>query len=225
MLNSIKILIIVTIVASGLFIPGCGTSTTTEKEAPLPPPQPSATELMQKQMNELKVENESLKKQVTECEESKRAITAHAAELETQLSELKEKQLPPTPEKIVITDFYETYNEALNLFRSRNYKKSAEIFLALIEQGIPTIRQDNCYYWLGECAYGEKKYEDAINYFQKVFTYKISEKKDESQLMIANSYLAMGNKQKAVEEYEKLLKKFPASPFVKRVKEKLEHLK
>jgi len=43
--------------------------------------------------------------------------------------------------------------------------------------------------------------------------------------MIANSYLAMGNKQKAVEEYEKLLKKFPASPFVKRVKEKLEHLK
>ncbi len=225
MLNPIRILTIVTIVSSVIFITGCGTTTTTEKEEPLPPPQPSATELMQKQMNELKAENESLKKQVTECEQSKRAITAHVAELETQLSELKEKQIPPAPEKIVITDFYKTYDEALNLFRSRNYKKSTEIFSALIEQDIPTVRQDNCYYWLGECAYGERRYEDAINYFQKVFTFKISEKKDESQLMIANSYLAMGNKQKAVEEYEKLLTKFPASPFVKRVREKLERSK
>ncbi|MBI4810668.1 MAG: tetratricopeptide repeat protein, partial [Ignavibacteriales bacterium] len=149
-----------------------------------------------------------------------------AAELETQLSELKEKQMPaPPPTKPIIADYRAAYDEALKLFRSRNYKDASAIFLSLLEQEIPVVRQDNCYYWLGECAFGEKKFNDAINYFQKVFTFKISEKKDESQIMIANSYLAMGDKVKAIAEYEKLLKKFPASPFVKRVKEKLVKLR
>ncbi len=43
-------------------------------------------------------------------------------------------------------------------------------------------------------------------------------------MMIANSYLAMGEKGKAKEEYERLIKKFPASPYVKRAKAKLSKL-
>lgn len=223
--NIISFSFVIILFTSHLFLFGCGGTIAVEKESELPPPPPSATEVLQKEMSDLKSENETLKKQISECEQDKRVITARAAELETQLSELKEKQIPtPPPTKPIIADYRTAYDEALNLFRSRNYKNASVIFLSLLEQEIPVVRQDNCYYWLGECAFGEKKFSDAINYFQKVFTFKISEKKDESQIMIANSYLAMGDKIKAIEEYEKLLKKFPASPFVKRVKEKLVKL-
>jgi TolA-binding protein len=203
---------------------GCSGSEEAKKE--IPPPPPSATETMQKEMNDLKSKNESLKKQVAKLEQDNRTAIAKAAELETQLTELKEKAAAPPPiiQKPIPTNARGSYKEALNLFRSRNYAEAASLFQSALDAGIQEKMQDNCYYWLGECAYGEKKYDEAIEHFQKVFTFKISEKKDDSQLMIGNSYLALGNKEKAKEAFERFTKKFPASPFIKRVKEKLGKL-
>ena len=203
---------------------GCSGSEETKTEVPLPPP--SATETMQKEMNDLKSQNESLKKQVAKLEQDNRTAVARASELETQLVELKDKAAAPPPvvQKPILTNARESYQEALNLFRSRSYIEAASLFQSALDVGIQEKMQDNCYYWLGECAYGEKKYNEAIEHFQKVFTFKISEKKDDSQLMIGNSYLALGNKEKAREAFERFTKKFPASPFIKRVKEKLGKL-
>ena len=65
-----------------------------------------------------------------------------------------------------------------------------------------------------------KDYKTAISNFEKVFAYKISEKKDDAAIMIANSYWVMGNKKEAVKEYKKFLEKYPASPYVKRAKDR-----
>ncbi len=217
-------LILSTITLFSLVIIGCSSSEEAKKEV-LPPP-PSVTEAMQKEMNDLKSQNESLKKQVAKLEQDNRTAVAKAAELETQLAELKDKAAAPPPvvQKPILANARENYKEALNLFRSRNYAEAASLFQSALDAGIMEKMQDNCYYWLGECAYGEKNYNEAIEHFQKVFTFKISEKKDDSQLMIGNSYLALGNKEKAKEAFERFIKKFPASPFIKRVKEKLGKL-
>ena len=204
---------------------GCGSSEEAQKE--MSPPPPSATETMQKEMNDLKSQNESLKKQVTKLEQDNRSAIAKAAEMETLLAEAKEKSAPLPP--LVVRQpmpggACENYKEALRLFNSRNYIEAASLFQSALDGGITEKMEDNCYYWLGECAYGEKKYDEAIKHFLKVFTFRISEKKDDSQLMIGNSYLAMGNKEKAKEAFERFTKKFPASPFIKLVQEKLAKL-
>ena len=226
MKNSLLKFNLILIVASIFLLCLIGCSGSEEAKKEIPPPPPSATETMQKEMNDLKSKNESLKKQVAKLEQDNRTAIAKAAELETQLTELKEKAAAPPPiiQKPIPTNARGSYKEALNLFRSRNYAEAASLFQSALDAGIQEKMQDNCYYWLGECAYGEKKYDEAIEHFQKVFTFKISEKKDDSQLMIGNSYLALGNKEKAKEAFERFTKKFPASPFIKRVKEKLGKL-
>lgn len=204
-----------------IFFVGCGTTEELEQEE-MPPPPPSATEILQKELNELKTENSVLKKQITTLEQENRNIVARSADLETQLADCNDKlraaETPP------IRDPQVTYQQALLLFNSRQYEQAAMLLQQLLEAGVPERLEDNCHYWLGECAYGSKRYREAIDHFRKVFSFRISEKKDESQIMIANSYYAMGNKIKAKEEYEILLQKFPASPYARRVKEKLQAL-
>lgn len=199
---------------------GCGTTEEAEKEE-IPPP-PSATELLQQELNGLRTENSVLKKQISTLEQDNRTSVAKSADFETQLADCNEKlkaaETPP------VTDPRVSYQQALLLFNSRQYEQASLLLQQILSTGVPERLEDNCHYWLGECAYGSRKYREAVDHFRKVFSFRISEKKDESQVMIANSYYAMGNKVKAKEEYEILLQKFPASPYAKRVKEKLQAL-
>lgn len=207
-----------------LALTGCSSSEESAKET-VPPP-PSATEMMQKQLADLQTQSDSLKRVVSTLEQNNRTATAHSADLETQLAEMKDKLTAATapPPKPSVENPRESYHKALELFHARNYSDAASLFQACLDAGIEEHLQDNCTYWIGECLYGQKQFNDAIEQLKKVFEYKISEKKDDSQIMVANSYLAMGKKVQARAEYEKLIKKFPASPFVKIAKEKLAKL-
>ena len=207
-----------------LILIGCSASEEQTKQQ-APPQQPSATEMMTNVMGDLKKQNDSLNTRLSKLEQDNRVAIAHAAELETQLTEMKEKIAaavpPPTPK---IANTRGQYEHAVELFRSRHYQDAAAELEGVLDAGAPTDLTDNCHYWLGECAYGMKNYKDAIEHFEKVFTFKRSEKKDDAQIMIANSYFAMGNKTQAKAEYQKFLDKFPASPYAKRAKERLGKL-
>jgi TolA-binding protein len=209
------------------FLVGCSSSKETQETLPWQI-QRSATEIMRDEMINLRASNDSLKRQITKLEQDNRATTAHAAELETQLMDMKTKLAstpPPPPPKPRVSNTRESYDHALQLFRSRDYDGAAAMFQSVLDAGAPEDLEDNCVYWIGECAYGEKQYRTAIEQFQKVFGFTNSEKKDDAQIMIANSYYAMGNKVKARAEYEALLDKFPASPYSKSAKAKLDKLK
>jgi len=210
---------------AGIFVTGWIGCKSSEEIKPEPvPAQPSATELLQQDLKNYKLENETLKQRLSKIEQDNRTLTARTAELETQLNDMKEKTVIPPPQKFVAADPLVTYHEAMTQFHERNYSKAASLFQSALDAGVPEIYQDNCDYWQGECAFGEKKFSKAIELFQKVFSFKISDKKDDSQLMIGNCYIAMGDKVKAKEAFEKFTKKFPASPYIKRVKEKLGKL-
>jgi TolA-binding protein len=229
-LNLVWTCCIIATVICAFVLSGCGgTAEEATKAVPPPspvPPQPSATEIMQQELKDLRALNDSCKEQLTRAELEKSAALARALELQNELADLKSKippPAPPPPPKPAITNMRESYLHALELFNSRKYKEASDIWQSLLDGGIERQWQDNCIYWMGECAYGQKHYKEAIEHFQKVFTFKISEKKDESQIMIANSYLAMGDKEKAREEYQTLLEKFPSSPYAKKVKARLGH--
>ena len=221
----------VAILIAAMMIFGCASSdeASMEKEEPKQPAQPSATEMMQKEMASLKEENSSLKDQLSKMEQDNRAATARAAEMETQLAEVKEHltSAPPSPPpavRSISSNRRDSYDEALNLFRSRKYGDAASMLEGVLESGSAGDLESNCHYWLGECSYAMKNYSGALDHLQKVFGYSKTSKKDDAQLMIANCYFAMGDKARAKAEYQKLIDKYPASPYVKRAKGRIDQL-
>lgn len=133
-------------------------------------------------------------------------------------------QPEPQQQKPAATNARDGYARALELFRAKNYAVASTTLQSVLDSGAPVELQDNCHYWLGECSYAQKNYNEAITHFQQVFTFARSEKKDDAQIMIANCYFDMGDKVTAKKEYERLVTKFPASPFVKKAKERLGRL-
>jgi TolA-binding protein len=208
----------------GCLIAGCRGSEEIPK-AVIPPP-PSATELLQNELQMLRAKNDSLARAMALCNQANTASNAKIADLLTQVTALQEKQavIAATPKNEISSHPKEGYLHALDLFHDRKYSEAAEIFQAALDDGIEEGLRDNCTYWLGECAYGQKQYSEALQFFGKVFTFRISEKKDDAQIMTANCYLRMNNLPKAKEAIERLIKVFPASPFVRKAKEKLQHL-
>jgi TolA-binding protein len=208
---------------AGLF--GCKSSEEINTE-PVPP-QLSATELLRQDLKNYKSENETLKQRISKVEQDQRELAIRTAGLETEITDLKQKMVVPAPQKPTVSTFADplaTYQEALMQFHDRKYSRAASLFQSALDTGVPETYQDNCHYWMGECAYGERKFSKAIELFQQVFGFKISDKKDDAQLMVGNCYIAMGNKEKAKEAFDQFIKKFPASPYIQRVKEKLGKL-
>ncbi len=204
------------------FYLGCASSEETKQD--MPSSVLMELETANQRNDALSKENAELKKQITRLEQDTRNLTAKAAELETQLIEERDKTklTPPLlPTKTVIKDGVAEYQNALTLFNQNKYKESAAKLLELINRSITKSLEDNCYYWLGESYFGMKDYTTAISYFEKVFTYKVSEKKDDAAIMVANCYWEMGKTAEAKKEYKNFLEKFPASPYAKRAKARL----
>lgn len=201
---------------------GCGTveeTTTTETwKAPTPV---AVTARLEYRIDSVMNENRRLRQQMDALTAENRNLSARASELETRLAEARAVPKAPPPPK----DLTSGYTAALAEYRKRNFSGAASQFSSLLTAGIREDLADNCHYWLGESYYGLGKYSDALGHFEMVFNYIKSEKKDDAQMMIGNSYLAMRNTASAIAAFNKLISNYPASPYVKRAQEKLTLLK
>jgi TolA-binding protein len=215
-------LVLITTTTFSLFLLGCGSGeeTTAEWETT---PVISMTARLEYRIDSLMNENRRLKQQIDALATENRSLTARAAELEMKLDEALAAP-PPPPEPEPISNMNSAYLSALAQYRQRDFAGAKEKFEALLAGGIDDKLADNCHYWIGECSYGMGKYSDAIQHFEMVRGYRHSEKKDDAQLMIGNSYSAMGNKSAARDAYNKLISSYPASPYVKKAEEKLARL-
>jgi len=120
------------------------------------------------------------------------------------------------------SDQIEHYEGSVALAKERKFKEAIAEFQSLLDAGIKSDYADNCHYWIGLCYFGMHEYKTAISHFQDVFKFKISEKKDDSQFMIAQCYERMGNKEQAQVEYRKFVELYPNSEYLKRVQAKLK---
>ena len=252
---------------------GCGGSKKAAKEkaekekAALEAATP-VSDVVQKQLDEQKSENASLKQQIAKLREDNVASTARLAGLETQLQDLREqiaakaepepkvkparnqtvqppseapaesaptatlkpktktatKPKPLASSKTAAVENQTPYENGIELYRAKNYQEAAAVFQSILESKTSTQIYDNCYYWLGECEFGQKKYQEAISHFEKVLTFPQSEKADDAQIMVANCYATIGDKVRAKDEYNKLIANFPSSHFVKTAKLKVSQL-
>ncbi len=116
------------------------------------------------------------------------------------------------------------YEQALNNYRTRNYRTAIQQFDVLLSQNATNTLVDNCQYWKGECYYALSDYNQAILEFQKVFMYGESNKIDDAQLKLGLCYLRLGDKQRSRTEFEKLISNYPDSEFVSRAQTYMSRL-
>ncbi len=198
---------------------GCGSSEeSTEQWETTPTVSPTAK--LEYQVDSLKNENRRMKEQLDAVTTENRNLTAKVADLETKLTEAQTPKTPPPP-----ADMTSAYEQALSLYKAKNYTDAIDQFQGLLKAGIKDDLASNCHYWIGESYYGLRKYDDAVQHFEMVFDYKKSSKKAAAQLMIGNAYHASGNMAAAKEAYQKVVSGYPASSYVDKAQQKLAKMK
>lgn len=193
-----------------IVLTGCGN--TRQLEASLAQKQTVIDDL-RKENQELKSENGKLKGRVGELEKNLTDANARTVDLKRELDQIK-TELERAKSAKKGGNLEAAYRDALQKFMDKRYDEAVVAFEALLGAGIPTPLNDNCHYWIGESFFGLKNYQAAIARFDEVLEFEWSNKKDDSQVMIARCYARMGEMARAKTEYKKLLEVYPASPYL-----------
>lgn len=189
---------------------GCGN--TRQLEASIAEKQAMIDDL-RKENQDLKSENAKLKGRVGELEKNLTDVNARAVDVKRELDQMKaELERAKSPKKG--GDLDAAYRDALRKYMDKRYDEAVAAFEALLAAGIPAPLDDNCHYWIGESFFGLKNYQAAIARFDEVLEFEWSNKKDDSQVMIARCYARMGETARAKTEYQKVLDVYPASPYL-----------
>jgi len=210
-------------------------------------PQMTAADDIQKQMDALKMDNTDLRQKNLKLEDDVQKLTARLNDSEAKYASEKQRgdsleeaaKMAMAASAQAMTETKKTesmetavkteipmaeYEDALGAFKSKKYTDAAAAFQKMLDDKVPEEIADNCHYWIGESKYAAKKYKEALQEFDVVLNFKRSEKKGDAQFMIAQCYERMGNKAKAKEAFEKVVKDYPMSANVKKAKERWARL-
>ena len=121
-------------------------------------------------------------------------------------------------------NFRRAYKEALREFNSRKYLTAIQKFSMLLQTNSNHPLASNCHYWIGESYYALKNYQKALDAFNSVLSYQKTFKKEPALLMLGLSYLRLGDKKQAKEQFSTLIQKYPNSVYAKKAKRLLSRL-
>ncbi len=206
-----------------------------EQQAVEPAPQQSeapSNERLQSELDSLKTENVQLQNKLSATEQNNQELMTKISDLEAANMAMKKRTSEKSasasmshrpaqagkssPEEI------RAYKEGVSSFNAKKYSDAVSAFQALLNNGIKDDYADNCHYWIGLSSYQMKDYQAALSHFQAVLNYRFSEKRDDSQLMIARTYEKMGNRENAMTEYKRLVDMYPTSEYAAKAKSKLQ---
>ncbi len=209
----------------------------TVQQQPQPEVQPqpqeaTKEEVLQQEIDALKTENIDLKKKYETSEQLNKNQSAKISDLEAALAAKNTKMIAAEPAPVKMSAKKSTpgtstnanvqaYESAVGLAKERKFNDAIKQLQSLLDGNVRDDYADNCHYWIGESYFQMKQYKNAIEHFKMVANYKFSEKKDDAQLMVAQSYEKIGNASQAKTEYQKLVDEYPTSEYVKRAKSKL----
>jgi len=167
-------------------------------------PQPSKEKL---KIDSLETENVNLQQKLIKLEQDNSTLGSRLSDAEAKLkAEMEKAAAPPPPPPVTAT-----YEGAHKAFEEKKYDDAIQMFQALLDGGIAEDMADNCHYWIGESNFGKKAFAEAVKHFEMVTQYKVSEKKGDAYFMLGRCYEAMGDKAKAKEMYEKVVKDYPTN--------------
>lgn len=106
----------------------------------------------------------------------------------------------------------QTYAQAFQRLRQRDYVAAAQQFSRFLRVFPESSLAANAQYWLGECYYGQRRFQEAIDEFERVFAfYPTSNKVPASLLKIGYSHLERKEPAMAKAVFQQLVRTYPQS--------------
>jgi len=119
-----------------------------------------------------------------------------------------------------------TYDAALALFKSGDYKKSGAAFADFIQRYPQSAYAPSAQYWIGNAYYAQRDYRNAIASQQVVLKkYADNPKASDALLNIASSYTELKDRAAAKKSLESLVAQYPNTPAAQTAKERLANFK
>lgn len=133
-----------------------------------------------------------------------------------QTAEVPGSASPSTPQPAPVQDVPRLYEQALGRYYDRQYEEAQRLFHRVLDADPRGNWAGNAQYWIGECEYGKKNYQAALDAFHKVFQYAKTAKDDDAQFMIGQCYYHLGNLDNALVEFNRLKIDYPDSEYIGR---------
>jgi tol-pal system protein YbgF len=131
-------------------------------------------------------------------------------------------QSMPLPSNVSPQD---VYNMAYSDYLKGNFDLAVEGFRMYKDQFSDSPLADNALYWIGECYYSQRKFEDAINMFNElILAYPQGDKIAAAYLKKGMSFAETGKKEEAMAAYKLLITKFPVEEETRIAQQKIKEL-
>lgn len=118
------------------------------------------------------------------------------------------------------------YAAAYEFFKDGKFDKARDAFQSFLKQYPDTEYSDNAQFWIGECYYFEKKYENAILEYEKVAkNYPDGDKVPYALLKQGIAFLSLGDKASAKLILQRVIKDYPNTNQARTAKATLLNIK
>lgn len=152
--------------------------------------------------------------------------------LRSQVMAMEESKTAPASSSVIISgqsdisdEEYEiNYQHGYNLALNKQYKEAIQVFETLLAANTRHNLSDNAQYWIGECYFALGDYRAAILAFEKVFTFKQSNKNDYAQFKLGLCYYQLNDKKRAREEFQSLVDNYQNPGLTSKAEEYLAKL-
>jgi tol-pal system protein YbgF len=131
----------------------------------------------------------------------------------------------PAPAPAPTMSPQEAYSVAYNDYLTGNYDLAVESFKLYRQQFPESPLADNALYWIGECRYSQRKFEEAIDAFDElILTYPQGDKAAAAYLKKGLSFIELGRKPEALAALKLLVAKYPLEEEARIAQDKIREL-
>jgi tol-pal system protein YbgF len=136
--------------------------------------------------------------------------------------EIPEEQKSPLPPNL---SPQEIYNMAYADYLKGNFQLAIEGFKIYLDNFSQSPFADNALYWIGECHFSQKEYDEAINRFNElILSYPLGDKIPAAYLKKGISLAELGKNEEALSVFKLLVSKYPLEEETKIAQEKIKEL-
>jgi tol-pal system protein YbgF len=169
-----------------------------------------------------------------ETEPERAALRERVATVARRLDRIESDLLVPQASRIEVVNrdpvapnreerAQSAYMKAFGLFSANDYPAAATAFTAVMTEFPGTEYGDNALFWLGECYYGDGRYQQAIDVFARVLAAPAMGKRaPEALLRTGLSWYGLNEPDKGRGVLRTLVDTYPGSPAAGAAKERLD---
>jgi tol-pal system protein YbgF len=173
----------------------------------------SETADLRVEVNRLKENYDVLSTQIEELKSLKNSMPIITSSTEPQLAQ------------VGVDEAAKMYQDGYSSYLQGKYELAISTFKEFLDKFKDHPLSENCNYWIGECYYGLKDYQQAKIALEYVITtYPKGNKYVSAKLKLALTYYNLGDKNKAKSLLVEILKNYPQSEEASVAREKLRVL-